>query len=69
MNKTRYEFGEFHHIYNELRRDSERFFNFLRMSRETFDFISSKLKFKLTKGTINFKKPISATERLYVTLR
>ena len=45
MNKKRNEFGEFHHIYNELRRDSERFFNFLRMSRETFDFILSKIKF------------------------
>lgn len=69
MNKKRNEFGEFHHIYNELKRDSERFFNFLRMSRETFDFILSKVKFKLTKKTTNFKKPISATERLYVTLR
>lgn len=34
MNKKRNEFGEFHHIYNELRRDSDRFFNFLRMSRD-----------------------------------
>jgi len=46
MNKKRNKFGEFHHIYNDLRIDNDRFFNFLHMSVETFDFILSKIKFK-----------------------
>ena len=69
MNKKRSVLGEFRHIYEELRLDRERFFKFLRMSIETFDFLLSKVQFKLTKQVTNFKKPISAAERLYVTRR
>jgi hypothetical protein len=69
MNKKRSFLGEFHHVYEELRLDRKIFFKFLRMSLETFDFLLSKVQFKLTKPVTNFKKPIFAAERLYVTLR
>jgi predicted nucleic acid-binding protein len=49
MNKKRSFLGEFHHVYEELKLDRKRFFKFLRMSLETFDFLLSKVQFKLTK--------------------
>ncbi|KAL4126263.1 hypothetical protein QTP88_010488 [Uroleucon formosanum] len=54
INKKRNKFADFHHIYNNLRIDrNDRFFNFLRMFVETFDFILSKIKLKLTKKITN----------------
>lgn len=53
MNKKRNKLAEFYHNYKELREDRDQFFNFLRMSVETYDFILSKVKFKLTKTTTN----------------
>lgn len=69
MNKCRTKFGEFHHVYKNLRQHPDRFFKFLRMSIETFDFLVSKIKDRISKKKTNFKEPISATERTYVTLR
>lgn len=69
MNQCRGTYGEFHHVYKDLRQHPDRFFKFLRMSVETFDFLVSKIMNRITKKTTNFKKPISATERTYVTLR
>jgi hypothetical protein len=31
--------GEFHHLYNELRKDSTEYFEYCRMSPSTFDYI------------------------------
>jgi len=35
--QSRYQLGEFHHLYNELRKDSTKFFEYCRMSPSTFD--------------------------------
>lgn len=43
INKKRSVLGEFHHVYEELRRDRERFFSFLPMPIKTFDFLLSKV--------------------------
>jgi hypothetical protein len=69
MNKKRSFLGEFHHVYEELRLDRKRFFKFFRISIVTFDFLLSKVQFKLTKPVTNLKKPIFPAERLYVTPR
>jgi len=37
--KSWYQSGEFHHLYNELRKDSIKFFEYCRMSPSTFDYI------------------------------
>ncbi|CAI6373758.1 unnamed protein product [Macrosiphum euphorbiae] len=69
MNKCRSKFGEFHHVYKNLREHPDRFFKFLRMSIATFDFLVNRIKGRISKKKTNFKEPISATERTYVTLR
>lgn len=69
VNKMRYVYGEFHQLYPQLRQDSARFFEFLRMSIETFDYILTKIKDRLRKKITNFKSPVSPEEKLYVTIR
>ncbi|CAI6357117.1 unnamed protein product [Macrosiphum euphorbiae] len=59
INRRRKIYGEFHHL----------FFEYLRMSIETYDFILTKICHRIRKKTTNFKKPISPAERLYVTIR
>ncbi|CAH2009900.1 unnamed protein product [Acanthoscelides obtectus] len=69
INKRRKRFGEFHHLYVELREYPEKFFEYLRMSISTYAFLLSKVNRRLTKITTNYRSPISAEERLVVTLR
>jgi hypothetical protein len=37
--KSGYQLGEFHHLYNELQKDSTKFFEYCRMSPSAFDYI------------------------------
>lgn len=67
--KDRYEFGEFHHLYEKLRLYPELFKNYTRMSVDTFDHIVTELKKDFTLKTTNIMRPISLEERLIVTLR
>lgn len=69
INRARTEFGEFHHLYPQLRQDPDKFFSYLRMSIESFDLLLSKVQFQLTKQVTNFRRPIPPAERLIVTLR
>ncbi|CAH1979246.1 unnamed protein product [Acanthoscelides obtectus] len=69
INKRRKKFGEFHHLYVELREYPEKFFEYLRMSISTYDFLLSKVNRRFTKIMTNYRSPISAEERLVVTLR
>jgi len=39
LNSNRNEKGEFCNLYNDLRKDPEKFFNYTRMSISTFDYI------------------------------
>lgn len=69
INKNR-EKGEFHSLYHELRKHPEKFFNYSRMSIETFDYILLKIQCKLEKRWTNFiTNPIVPCEKLIITLR
>lgn len=67
--KERYQFGEFHHLYNKLRGYPELFKNYTRMSVETFDHVVTELKREFSLKSTNFMRPISVEERLILTLR
>jgi hypothetical protein len=69
INQLRNVYGEFHHLYWQLRKYPERFFEYLRMSVETFDFILSRVSHRLQKQTTNYRQSISSAERLVVTIR
>ena len=54
INTNRYEFGEFHHLYNDLRKYPQKFFEYMRMNIETFDYILSKISDKIKKKLVQF---------------
>lgn len=68
LKEVRHRYGEFHHLYGDLKNHPERFFKFLRMSVGTFDFILTNIQTKLLRKT-TCKMPITPAERLYVTIR
>ena len=69
INKVRESLGEFHHLFQQLKDDPEKFFQYTRMHRKTFSIILEAITpFIERKGT-DFKKPITPEERLVITLR
>nr|CAH7763600.1 unnamed protein product [Callosobruchus chinensis] len=70
LNKKRSQFGEFHHLFNDLRIDNQRFFEYMRMSIDTFDYIIEKIGHKVNITWKNcHSQPITIEERLMLTLR
>ncbi|XP_039278270.1 protein ALP1-like [Nilaparvata lugens] len=70
INKLRSTYGEYSHLFPQLLADENRFFEYFRMSPNTFYFILSKIEHKLTKNWANYHKtPILPEERLHITLR
>lgn len=60
--------GAFVTLFNQLRDNETKFFNYFRMSSRTFDELLAKLHDKLLRSSYR-RLPISPTERLMVTLR
>ena len=67
--QSRYQLGEFHHLYNDLRKDSTKFFEYCRKSPSTFDYIVQAIRQYISHISTNFQKTISVEEKLFVTLR
>jgi len=65
--QSRYQLGEFHHLYNDL--DSTKFFDYCRMSPSAFDYIVQTIRHHISHISTNFQKTISVGESLFVTLR
>ncbi|XP_063220563.1 uncharacterized protein LOC134537203 [Bacillus rossius redtenbacheri] len=61
--------GEFVRVYKELRNHSDKFYNYLRMSKELFDLLFFKVQKFLHHVTTNFRETISAEQRLVITCR
>ncbi|KAJ8911787.1 hypothetical protein NQ315_008840 [Exocentrus adspersus] len=69
INSKREEQGEFHTLFAELLEDEERFFIYFRMSISSFNELYSLIKHDIQKQDTNWRKAISAKERLAVFLR
>ena len=62
--------GAYNNILNELRlRDFESFRKYLRMNTATFEELVERLCPLITKQTTQLRKPISAEQRLAITIR
>ncbi|CAK1590297.1 unnamed protein product [Parnassius mnemosyne] len=61
--------GEFFNLYFDVRNNEEDFYDYLSMSRETFDYICNGIRSDCNHRVTNFKKPISVEERLVLTIR
>lgn len=69
-NKERQIYGEYHHLFLNLKDNHpDRFFQYTRMTKETFDYILEKIEWRLVKTWCNWHRPILPEERLVVTLR
>ena len=64
----RKEFGEFNHLYDDLKKDEKKFFDYYRMNQDTFNYILDAIREPIKKMS-NFRDTISPEERLSVTLR
>ena len=60
--QSRYQLGEFNHLYNELRKNSNKFFEYCRMSPLTFDYIVQALRQHISHISTNFQKTISVED-------
>lgn len=65
---SRDEKGEFEVLYKDLYDQPERFFEYFRMKPATLEYILQGIEERITKLS-NFRKCISAQQRLAVTLR
>lgn len=62
-------FGEFYHLYPQLRTDNALFRAYTRMTPKTFDYILKFITPEFDLQTTNFQEPISIEERLIITIR
>lgn len=70
INRVRSEYGEYHHLFKNLKNDDKRFFEYTRMRQDTFYYILAKIEHRLTKNWCNLhKQPILPEERFVITLR
>ncbi|XP_072301720.1 uncharacterized protein [Eucyclogobius newberryi] len=67
--QRRTEFGEFHHLLQELRLDDQRFQCYFRLSRPQFDDLLSRIGARITHQDTNYRRSIPAAERLSICLR
>ena len=68
INLDRPQKGEFHTQYVELRQFKDQFFEFYHMSPMQFDFILEKICPYIMKQHTNFREPVSAEEKLLITI-
>ena len=69
INQGREVFGEYHHLFQEIKDDEEKFFPYVRMKKRTFNIILDAIGPYIEKKTTNFRRPISPEERLVIALR
>lgn len=66
--RSRTRFGEYHTLFPQLLEQPAKFFEYMRMDKETFYYILEGIREKIQKQS-NFRRCISPEERLIVTLR
>ena len=69
INRVRYVYGEFHHLWRDLRNDEIKFFAYFRMNFQMFDYLVTLISPFVVKHVTTFRSPISVEQRLAVSLR
>ena len=67
--RRRSELGEFHHLLQELRLDDDRFKRYFRLSVAMFDDLLARVGARISRQDTNYRRSISAAERLSICLR
>lgn len=66
---NRCDVGEYHTIYENLKHDDEKFFNYARMSYSSFKELLALVQDRIYHSSLNYRAAIVPEERLLVTLR
>ena len=69
INGERYRYGHYFTLYKQLREDPEKWFNYFRMSMNSFDELLSCVKGHIKHQDTNMRTAISLEEMLVITLR
>jgi hypothetical protein len=70
INQLRGEYGEYHHLFPQLKADRERLFQYFKMDIETFTYIWGKTEHRLIKNWCNLhQQKMLPEERFVITLR
>ena len=69
LNAVRLDVGQYHTIIDDLRDDKEKFFQYFRMSHESFQELLDMLRPHIQKADTNMRRCISTEERLAIILR
>ena len=69
INQKREEFGEFHHLIQELKLYPPRFYTYFRMDLEHFMYLLHELEPHITAKICNFRKRLSSEQKVAVCLR
>ena len=70
FNQSRGQYGEYHHLFPQLKADGERFFQYFRMDIETFTYILGKNEHRLIKNWCNLhQQKIRPEEHFVITLK
>lgn len=69
INDRRDEVGLFNTLFNDLRNDENKFFNYFRMSIASFDVLHGKLQHTIQRKNTQFRNCIQPVEMLSITLR
>lgn len=71
INSKRNKYGTYYHLFlKDLKFDKDDFYDYTRMTPETFDYVLNKIEHLLIKKWCNWhRQPISPEERLLVTIR
>ena len=68
--QRRDELGEYTNLVQELRlNDPQRHLQYFRLNRGAFDLLLARIEDQITRSTTTFREPVSAPQRLAVTLR
>ena len=67
--RRRSELGEFHHLLQELRLDDGRFQRYFRLTGAMFDDLLARVGARISRQDTNYRRSISAAERLSICLR
>jgi len=69
FNKSREENERFKKFYLDIRQYPQKFFEYYRMSIQSFDELLENVRPHITKKITPFRNPVSAEERLTLTIR
>lgn len=66
---NRQQVGEYHTLFENIKKDSEKFFNYARMTLGSFEELLSLVMNRIYHPSCNYRETICPEQRLLVTLR